>query len=228
HRLARHRRQEQQAAGGEGHGGAPAPGERAVDRRGGQPGRAHQQGLTLLPLQGQGAGLHDHGRMTGPSVAIVHERFPEYGGSEQVVEQLHALWPDAPIYAAVVDRAAVPPGLQGADIRPTRLQRLYRGGHAYSHLLPFIPRAMASLDLGGADLVVTSHHAFANRVRPRPGTPVISYTHTPARWLWEPSMRTSEVGGRAGTAALGAFAASQRRADAAAAARLRGVVVNSH
>jgi glycosyltransferase involved in cell wall biosynthesis len=162
-----------------------------------------------------------------PRLAIVHERFTEVGGSERVVEQLHQLWPDAPIYAAVIDRASLPASLRHADLRPSRLQRLYRGGRGYAHLLPLLPAAMSSLDVGDVDLVITSHHAFANRVRPRRGIPVLSYTHTPARWLWEPSMRRGEAGGVAGGLALAAFAATQRRPDARAAGRLTAVAVNS-
>jgi glycosyltransferase involved in cell wall biosynthesis len=160
-------------------------------------------------------------------VAIVHERFTEVGGSERVVEHFHALWPDAVVHAAVVDPTAVPPGLAGAELRPSALQRLYRGGRGYAHLLPLIPAAMGRIDLGHADLVVCSHHAFANRVRPGPGAALVSYTHTPARWLWEPALRRTEVGGLAGRLALDAFAATQRRADVAAAARARHIVVNS-
>jgi glycosyltransferase involved in cell wall biosynthesis len=160
-------------------------------------------------------------------VAIVHERFTEPGGSELVVEQLHAIWPDAPIHTSVIDRAALPDGLKGADLRPSILQRLYRGGTGYAHLLPLLPVAMAHLDLREADLIITSHHAFANRVRVRPGGVAVSYTHTPARWIWDSSTRALEVGGPLGRSALSAFAATQRGPDVAAARRLRGVMANS-
>jgi glycosyltransferase involved in cell wall biosynthesis len=161
-------------------------------------------------------------------VAIVHERFTELGGSERVVEQLHALWPDAPVHTTVVDPAALPPGLVGADIRASALQRLYRGGGRYAHLLPLLPAAMRSVDLGAADLVICSHHAFANLVVPRPGVPVISYTHTPARWMWEPGMLADEVGGALGRTGLGAFARVRRPFDARAARRVTTIVANSH
>lgn len=161
-------------------------------------------------------------------VAIVHERFTELGGSERVVEQLHRLWPEATIHTAVADAAALPPGLAGADVRPSSLQRLYRGGGRYAHLLPLLPAAMRSLDLSAADLVICSHHAFANRVRARSGVPVISYTHTPARWMWERGMLADEVGGRGGRAALAAFARVQRPSDARAARRASAIVANSH
>jgi glycosyltransferase involved in cell wall biosynthesis len=161
-------------------------------------------------------------------VAIVHERFTELGGSERVVEQLHAIWPEAPIYAAVVDPSALPPGLIDADVRSSSLQARYRNTGRYAHLLPFLPRAFAHLDLRSFDLVITSHHAFANRVRPPAAVPVISYTHTPARWIWDAATRRDEPGGVLGRMALGAFAATQRRPDRAAAQRLLAVIANSH
>ena len=165
--------------------------------------------------------------MSRSRVAIVHERFTEPGGSERVVEQLHFLWPDATIHAAIVDRAALPPGLADADIRPSSLQRLYKGGRRYAHLLPLLPAAMAALDVSDADVVITSHHAFANRVRARPDAVVISYTHTPARWMWEPGFLSDEAGGRAGRLLLRGFARTQRAADVAAAGRAALVVANS-
>lgn len=156
-------------------------------------------------------------------VAIVHEKFTVLAGSEKVVEQMHAVFPDAPIFTTVHDPRVSRPILDGADIRPSPLQRLYRGGDSYAHLLPLLPWAMSRLDLRDFDLVITSHHAFANRVRP-PTAPVISYTYTPARWIWDPSMREHEIGGHLGRAALGAFAATQRRPDRSAAQRLAGVM----
>ena len=160
-------------------------------------------------------------------VAIVHERFTELGGAEVVVEALHSCWPDATLFAPIVDPGAVPDGLRGAELRAGSLQRLYPGRGRYAHLLPFLPWVFAHLDLSGFDLVITSHHAFANRVRAPRGVPVVSYTHSPARWMWQSSMLRNESGGRIGRAGLRMFSATQRRADVAAARRLTGIVVNS-
>lgn len=165
--------------------------------------------------------------MNGPRVAIVHERFTCLAGSERVVEQLHALWPDAVIHSPLVDTAALPPGLARADVRCSSLQRLYRGGSGYAHLLPFLPAAVARLDLSGADVVITSHHAFANRVRRHAATPVVSYTHSPARWMWEPAFLAGEPGGTMGRAMLSAFARTQRGPDRAAARAAEVIVANS-
>jgi glycosyltransferase involved in cell wall biosynthesis len=161
-------------------------------------------------------------------VAVVHERFTEMGGSEAVVEQVVATWPEAVVYAPVVDRDILPAGLRTADVRPGPLDRLYRGGGNYAPLLPLLPAAMVRLRLDDCDVVITSHHAFANRVRPpRPGVPVVSYTHTPARWFYDGAMRRGERGGGVGLAALTAFAATQRTPDRRAAARTTAILANS-
>ena len=165
--------------------------------------------------------------MSSPRVAIVHERFTETGGSERVVEQLHAIWPDATVHAALVDSAALPRGLREADVRSSAIQRLYGGGRRYAYLLPLLPAAIAGLDVSHADVVITSHHAFANRVRPRSDALLISYTHTPARWIWQPRFLADEAGGPAGRLLLRGFARSQRQADAAAAGRADLILTNS-
>lgn len=160
-------------------------------------------------------------------VAIVHERLIEYAGSERVVEQLHALWPDATLHAPIVDRLTLPPSLADADVRATWLQRLYRGGPGYAYLLPLLPLAMRGMDLSGVDAVVVSHHAFANRVRPPAGVPVVSYVHAPSRWIWDRREHVGEIGGRLGRAGLALYARTQQRPDRAAARRLRGIVASS-
>ena len=162
---------------------------------------------------------------SGLRVAIVHEKFTIRAGSEKVVEQMHTLWPSAPIFCSVHDPETTA-AMHDADIRPNAaLQRLYRGGDNYAHLLPLLPWAARHHDLRGFDVVVASHHQFANRVRSL--APVVSYTHTPARWIWDRSTRADEPGGRLGQAALAAFAATQRRPDRAAAQRLAAIAANS-
>ncbi len=160
-------------------------------------------------------------------VAIVHERFTELGGSEQVVRELAELWPEADIRAPIVDRDVVgAAGLEGRVVTGP-LQPLYRGNGRYTQLFPVLPWAMGKIDLGDVDLVVVSHHAFANRVRPPADVPIVSYTHTPARWMWDRESTQREVGGLPGRGLLTAFSATQRRADRAAAQRLTGIIANS-
>ena len=162
-----------------------------------------------------------------PRVAVVHERFTDRGGSESVVEQLCAIWPQAELFAPIIDETQLPDGLRAATVHDTMLRMLYRGHGRHAHLLPLLPAAMASIDLTGFDLVLTSHHTFAQRVRPPADIPMVSYVHTPARWMWDARVREQELGSRVGHMALSAFATRQRGPDRAAAARPDVVVAAS-
>lgn len=173
------------------------------------------------------AGKNRDEEVLGPRVAIVHERLTEATGSEQVLVALHQMWPSAPIYVPIVDSEALPDELRDAEIRHGPLQRLYRGGGVYQHLLPLLPNAFARMDLSEHDLVVTSHHAFASRVRPPTGVPTLAYVHTPARWIWDAGARSGEPGGVLGRAALASFAATQRGPDRRSAGRISHIVANS-
>jgi glycosyltransferase involved in cell wall biosynthesis len=160
------------------------------------------------------------------SVTIVHERFTAYTGSEKVVAQLAQVWPHAPIVAPIARSENLPPELLGR-VTGTALTRLTGPSGSYAHLLPALPVAMRHLKVGRPDIVLASHHAFANQVVHATDSPVIAYVHSPARWVWEPAMRAGEAGGVIGAALLNAFAAMYRPSDRKAAAGLAAIVANS-
>jgi glycosyltransferase involved in cell wall biosynthesis len=118
--------------------------------------------------------------------------------------------------------------LDDIAIDTSPLQRLYRHDGRYAHLLPMLASSYRSFDPGDADVVVVSHHAFANRVanhvRDRP---ILSYVHSPARWMWDQHFRTAEVSSPIGARALGTFAAAHRSSDRRAARRVTRLVANS-
>ena len=161
-------------------------------------------------------------------VALVHERFTDWAGSEKVVEQMADLWPDATIHASLCDWDSLPAQLSDRSISTSWLQKPFeRVGH-YEYLLPALPRAFGAMKLpADADLVVISHHAFANRVRVPEGIPVLSYVYSPARWMWDPSMLTVERGPWALRKGLGVWARRQRESDRVAAERSTSVVAIS-
>ena len=159
-------------------------------------------------------------------MTLVHERFTEYAGSEMVVEQLAREWPEAPILAPIARPGVLPADLE-ARIRSTWLSRLLRET-TYAHLLPALPLAMRRLPVPPSDVVIASHHAFATQVVHATSAPVVAYVHSPARWVWDPSMRAHEGGGRLGAAGLRAFSAAFRPVDRTAAARVHTMVANSH
>lgn len=56
-------------------------------------------------------------------VAIVHDWLTNMGGAEKVVELMHHLFPDAPIYTLIYDRSNMPDSFLNMDIRTSYLQR---------------------------------------------------------------------------------------------------------
>ncbi len=137
------------------------------------------------------------------------------------------IWPDATIFAPIADSQVTNELFGDRTISVSPLQRLYRGDGRYAHLLPLLPAAMAGLDLSHADLVVVSHHAFGHRIKAPIGVPVLSYVHSPARWMWDPDLQDLELGSGPSKAALTTFAASQRKADRRAARRVDRMIANS-
>ena len=60
----------------------------------------------------------------GPRVALVHDYLNQYGGAERVLEQLHALFPDAPMYTSMYAPDALPKAYRAWDVRTSFMQRL--------------------------------------------------------------------------------------------------------
>ena len=55
--------------------------------------------------------------------------------------------------------------------------------------LPFMSRAVESLDLSEYDVVIADNSAFVHGCITKPETKFIVYYHTPARYMWD---RTNE------------------------------------
>lgn len=117
-------------------------------------------------------------------VAIIHDWLTTMGGAEPVVLELHKLYPDAPIYTSVYNKAAVP-AFSGLDIRTTYLQKL-PNFLRYKHVLWPVLRSFAfrKLDLSQYDLIISSASAEAKNIIKRPGAIHICYCHTPTRYYW--------------------------------------------
>jgi glycosyltransferase involved in cell wall biosynthesis len=172
----------------------------------------------------------------GRPVAIVHDWFQGYHGSERVVE---ALADDVLAEASRVDvftfhaaRELLPPRL-GARIvlesKPSRLPGLRQVGHdpgRWRYLLPYMPRYFRSLDFGEYDLVVVSSHACAINADPPAGTPCVCYCHTPMRYAWLADTERGRLGGIRGRVLAG-LSGWLRKQDRQAAQRPDLLVANS-
>jgi glycosyltransferase involved in cell wall biosynthesis len=117
-------------------------------------------------------------------VAIVHDYLNQRGGAERVVAALHEIFPEAPIFTSVLDRAQLWPQLRSADIRVSWMQRLPGIKRHFKKYLLLCPLVFDRLDLSGFDLVLSSSSAFAKAARAPRGSRHVCYCYTPARFLW--------------------------------------------
>ncbi len=117
-------------------------------------------------------------------MAIVHDYLNQYGGAERVLEAIHDLYPEAPVYTAIYDPPAMPPAYRSWDIRTSWMQKLPGWRKHFRHYFVFYPSAFESFDLSGYDLVISSSSAFAKGIIPHHDALHICYCHTPMRFGW--------------------------------------------
>lgn len=119
-------------------------------------------------------------------VAIVHEWFSSYAGSEKVVEQILGCYPDADIFAVCdflkpEDRHF----LNNKKVTTTFIQRLPFAAKKFQSYLPLMPLAIEQLDMSDYDVVISSSHAVSKGVITGPDQIHISYVHSPIRYAWD-------------------------------------------
>ena len=118
-------------------------------------------------------------------VAIVHDWLVSYAGADRVVDCMHHVFPDAPIYTLVYDKEKMPAWFRSYDIRTTWVQKLPFATKLYKKMLPLMPGAFEALDLSEYDLVLSSASSCSKGVITRPDAVHICYCHTPIRYVWD-------------------------------------------
>ena len=119
-------------------------------------------------------------------IAIVHEWFVSYAGSERVVEQILNLFPHADLFAVVDFLEDSQRGfIQNKKVKTTFIQKLPFAKTKFRQYLPLMPLAIEQLDLSAYDLVISSSHAVAKGVLTSPHQLHISYVHSPIRYAWD-------------------------------------------
>lgn len=120
-------------------------------------------------------------------LALVHDYLSQEGGAERVLREMHALWPDAPVFVLFHDRDRAHPAFRDWAVRTSWLQTLPGATERYRWYLPLMPAATESHDLREFDVILSSSSAFAKGVIVHPEAIHISYCHTPTRFLWTDS-----------------------------------------
>jgi glycosyltransferase involved in cell wall biosynthesis len=117
-------------------------------------------------------------------LALVHDYLNQYGGAERVLEQLHAMYPDAPIYTSMYAPRLMPPQYRRMDIRTSFMQRLPGVHRHHQPYLLAYPFAFESFQLGDYDVVLSNSSAWCKGVVTPPETLHVCYCLTPMRWAW--------------------------------------------
>ncbi|HUD06080.1 MAG TPA: glycosyltransferase [Candidatus Saccharimonadales bacterium] len=163
-------------------------------------------------------------------MAIVCDWLTGYGGAEQVVLELHKLYPNAPIYTSQYDPKELD-WFKDADVRTLWLQHLPK---KLKKILPVLRYfAFSRLDLSKYDLVLSSSGAEAKAVKTSLDTMHICYCHAPTHYYWmryEDYMKNPGYGrwdwlGRLG---LRLLVGPMRRLDHKAAQRPNYLITNSN
>jgi len=99
-------------------------------------------------------------------IALVHDYLSEYGGAERVLETLHEIWPDAPLYTAFVDWKRLGKHAEkfsSWNIKTSWVQHFWIIKKLISPLRFLAPLIWQSFDLSGYNVVLTSSGWFIPR-----------------------------------------------------------------
>jgi glycosyltransferase involved in cell wall biosynthesis len=119
-------------------------------------------------------------------IALVHDWFSVYTGSERVVEQILKIYPQADLFSLVdffpSNQRAF---LQNKPVQTSFIQRLPFARRSFRQYLPLMPLAIEQFDMSPYDLVISSSHAVAKGVITGPNQLHVSYIHSPIRYAWD-------------------------------------------
>ena len=118
-------------------------------------------------------------------MALVHDYLVQgIRGAERVVDVLHEMYPEAPVYTLLYDPDRMEERLREWDIRTSMLQDVPGALSLYKKLYFLMPVAIDYLDLSEYDLVLSSSCGWSKSAPQRDGALHVSYVHSPARFLW--------------------------------------------
>lgn len=121
-------------------------------------------------------------------VALIHDFLIKNGGAERVLELLHQIYPEAPIYTLLYDPIGTKGVFSSSDYKiiQSKLAKYPKFLKKRSKiLLPFFPQAIEEFDLSEYDVVISNSNSFAHGVITKPKTVHICYCHSPIRYLWD-------------------------------------------
>jgi glycosyltransferase involved in cell wall biosynthesis len=152
-------------------------------------------------------------------------------GGEKVLQELCAIFPEAPIHTLVADPDKLDSDLRARTIMPSALQRVPGAAKNHTRMLPLFPWATKTIRIDPeAKLVVCSDAAVIKGAPVPRDAKLVCYCHSPPRYLWdlrEEYARRSAGLGVVGRMVFRAVVPYVRNFDQKAAQRVNLFVANS-
>lgn len=121
-------------------------------------------------------------------IAIVHDYIKEYGGAERVLEALHEVFPDAPVFTSVYLPEFLGPHakrFKGWDIRTSFFQHVPLNAKLISPFRLIAPWVFSLFDFSEFDVIIVSATgAYAPNMIKKKSALQICYCHTPPHYLY--------------------------------------------
>ncbi len=119
-------------------------------------------------------------------IALVHDWLNQLGGAEDVLEVLHDVFPRAPVFTSIYDRARMPAAWRSWDIRSTWLDRLPLIHTRHQPFMPFFAWVWAHYQIPREyETILSNKSAFCIGARGGPGSRHICYCLTPTRFVYD-------------------------------------------
>jgi len=118
-------------------------------------------------------------------IAIAYDYLIQMGGGERVIQALHEIFPDAPIYTVVYCPETMSDDFREMDIRTSFVNRLPLSHKKFELYIPLYAFGMEQFDFREYDVVLSVSTMVAKGVVTGPRTCHVSLCFTPMRWAWD-------------------------------------------
>src|SRR5260221_1010676 len=126
--------------------------------------------------------------MVKTKIALVHDYIKEYGGAERVLETLHEMYPDAPVYTLVYCPEFLGPHkarFKNWDIRESFVGNIPFKEKFISIFRLIAPFVFQSFDFSEYDVIlVSATGAYTPNMIKKKSAVQLCYCHTPPRYLY--------------------------------------------
>src|SRR3989304_3628296 len=99
-------------------------------------------------------------------VALVHDWLNQRGGAERVLEVLHRIFPEAPIFPSIYAPQLMPSNYREWDIRTSFMQRLPWVTRHHQPFLLLYPWAFQRMRFTQWDLIISNSSGFCHGIYP--------------------------------------------------------------